>query len=163
MPPASTPQSSDPGKSGGKPDSSLPDGTAVMGGRQVDYWAAKAVKAQHTYMNFKLDSSNYWLVEAGPLPNDASKSGAWAKFGDWETRGERVRKTYSKAECKTVKDCLLATTTKYHDAELPYNPTGGPNSNSFMEHLTYKCSELPKMFIWRDIAWDYWTKITRPF
>jgi hypothetical protein len=162
-PESATPQSSGPGPSGGKPDPSLPDCTAVMGGRQVDYWAAKIVRAQHTFMNFKLDSSNYWLVEAGPLPSDPKKSGAWAKFGDWDTRGERARKTFGKEDCTAMKDCLLDTTTKYHAAGVTYNPTSGPNSNSFMEHLTFKCKDLPKSFISKDIAWDYWTKNPRPF
>lgn len=157
------PQSCGPGPSGGKPDPSIPNYTAVMGGRQVDYWAAKIIRAQHTFINFKLDSSHYWLVEGGPLPNDPKKSGAWAKFGEWDTRGERARKTFRKEECMDIKKCLLETTAKYHLANLDYDPTGGPNSNSFTEQLTYKCNQLPKRFIIRDIAWDYWTKTQRPF
>ena len=157
------PQSSGPGPSGGKPDPSIPDCTAVMGGRQVDYWAAKAVRAQHTFMNFKLDAANYWLVEGGPLPSDPSKTGAWAKKGDWDTRGERVRKTYDPETCAAVKKCLLDTTDAYHKAGVSYSAVGGPNSNSFMEQLTFKCGDLPRKFGRLDIAWDYWTTRTRPF
>jgi hypothetical protein len=169
-PESATPQSSGPGPSGGKPDPSLPDCTAVMGGRQVDYWAAKIIGAQHTFMNFKLDSSNYWLFEGGPLPSDPKKTGAWAKLGDWDTRGPRVTKTFGKEDCTAIKDCLLDTTAKYHAAGVSYDPTDGPNSNSFMEQLTFKCKDLPRSFITRDIQWYYWDKPgkggkihTRPF
>jgi hypothetical protein len=162
-PERATPLSSGPGPSGGRPDPSLPDCTAVMGGRQVDHWAAILAGATHTFMNFKLDSSNYWLVEAGPLPGNAAQSGAWAKSGDWDTRGERARTTLRPQICPLVKDCLLDTTTKYHGAGIAYNATSGPNSNSFVEHLTYKCSGLPYIFRGSDVAWDHWKTNTRPF
>lgn len=152
------PQSSGPGKSGGKPDPSIPDCTAVMGGRTVDYWLAKIAGAQHTFMNFKLDSSNYWLVEGGPLSSDPKKSGAWAKAGDWDTRGPRQTKTFDKGKCSAIKDCMLDATARYNSAGVAYDPTDGPNSNSFMEQLTFTCNDLPRTFTDNDVAWDYWDK-----
>jgi hypothetical protein len=152
------PQSGDPGKSGGKPDRSVPDCTAVMGGRLVDYWLAKLVDAQHTFMNFKLDSSNYWLVEGGPLPSDPKKTGAWVKAGDWDTRGPRQTKTYDKDKCQAVKNCMMDATARYHAAGVAYDPADGPNSNSFMEQLTFTCGDLPRSFIDLDVAWTYWDR-----
>lgn len=151
-------RSSGPGKSGGKPDPSLPNCTAVMGGRTVDYWLAKLAGAQHTFMNFKLDSSNYWLVEGGPLDSDPKKSGAWVKAGDWDTRGPRMTKTFAMDSCPAIKDRMLDATARYHAAGVHYDPTDGPNSNSFMEQLTFTCKDLPRSFTDSDVAWDYWDK-----
>lgn len=155
---APAPASSGPGPSGGKPDASVPDCTAVMGGRPVDYWAAKIVNAYHTFMNFKLDASNYLLIEAGPTGPDNKVTGAWVKPNDWDTRGPRVTKTFAKDDCARIKDSMVDATNRYHAAGVRYDPTGGPNSNSFMEQLTFTCKDLPKSFQDNDVAWDYWDK-----
>jgi hypothetical protein len=163
--------SSGSGDSGDKPDPSLPDCTAVMGGRTVDFWAAKIIGGQHTFMNFKLDASNYWLVEAGPVPDvpPYKKTGAWAKPGHWDTHGPRMTKTFGKENCTAIKDNVLDVTSKYDAAGVLYDPVNGPNSNSFMEQLTFKRNDLPRSFTDADVAWDYWDKPkggqihTRPF
>jgi hypothetical protein len=105
-------------------------------------------------MNFKLDSSNYWLVEGGPLPSDPKKSGAWVKTGDWDTRGPRQTKTFGKEKCSAIKDYMQDATARYNAAGVDYNATNGPNSNSFMEQLTFTCNDLPRIFTDSDVAWD---------
>ena len=108
-------------------------------------------------MNFKCDSSNYWLVEGGPLES-GKKSGAWVKAGDWDTRGPRITKTFPMDNCSAIKDSMLDATARYHAAGVRYDPTNGPNSNSFMEQLTFTCNDLPRSSIDNDVAWDYWDK-----
>ena len=93
------------GNPGGSPGPNTPDFSAWMGGRIVEHWLAGGVfLAQHTYINFKQDKDNYWLVEAGPLDSDKTKVGAWAKKGSWEGRGGRFQYTYSKVMCWVALD-----------------------------------------------------------
>jgi hypothetical protein len=152
------------GGGGGAPGAGIPDCTAVMGGRLVDHWLAGGVLGMnHTYVNFKENAANYWLVEAGPLPADPHHVGAWSKPGQWESRGNRIMSTYTTPEaCATAKTQLFATQTKYHSMTLPYDPTNGPNSNSFTEHASMK-TPFFGIFTPFDWKWAYWRSHTRPF
>ncbi len=148
------------GGGGGKPEPSLPDCTAIMGGRGINY-KGLGVIFNHTYVNFKENAKDYWLIEGGPLPGAATTSGAWAKKGDWEAVGNRKTTTWSAEDCPTKEKLLFDTQTIYHGKALSYNATGGPNSNSFAEHLCFKAG-VPSDFHWGDKAYDYWQSRTRP-
>jgi len=152
------------GGGGGAPGPGIPDCTAVMGGRQVEHWfAGDVMGANHTYVNFKESASDYWLVEAGPLPGDPTHVGAWAKHGSWEHRGNRVGTTYTTPQgCATAKAAILDTQRTYHAAGLSYDPSKGPNSNSFTEQLVSKAPVLALFTPW-DWRWDYWRSHPRPF
>lgn len=155
--------SSSSGGGGGRPEE-VPDCVAVMGGRQVEHWLAGGILGQyHTYINFKLDEDHYWLIEAGPLPDDPNKVGAWAKQREWENRGNRVMSRYeSREDCIRAKECLLNAQATYHSKRLPYDAVVGSNSNSFTEHMTYKCPVLGIFHRWSDHQWDYWRRHSRP-
>lgn len=157
--------SSGSGGGSGKPSDNVPDCSAVMGGRQVDHWLAGDILGQHhTYINFKVDKKNYWLVEAGPLPSNKKKTGAWAKKGKWDNRGNRIRTNYkTKGACKKAKNDLLKHTSTYHSKGISYDATNGPNSNSFTEHMTYKCPIFGIFHKLTDHKWDYWRNHSRPF
>lgn len=150
------------GGSGGVP--SVPDCTAVMGGRGINYYGL-GLLYNHTYVNFKESASDYWLIEGGPLSSDPKTSGAWAKPKSWESDGNRKTTTWPPSDCPAVKKLLFDTQTIYHSKALPYNATAGPNSNSFAEHLTFKAG-VPAVFdcgtICHDKAYDYWKSHTRP-
>jgi len=149
--------------SGGAPPASVPDFSFVMGGRTVDYWAARVIDAHHTYMNVKENASTYWLVEAGPRPGDPTHVGAWAKPGNWESRGNRVTATLNPTDFAAAKAQLMTTQSVYHSMVIPYHAWDGPNSNSFIEQTTTREPRLPRAFWTRDIEWDYWRGHTRPF
>lgn len=160
--PAPEPESDKGGGGSGKA-SSLLDCTAVMGGRGIEFGPGNIAGAvfNHTYVNFYENAKDYWLIEGGPLPSDPKKSGAWAKKGGWENRGNRKTRTWPAHECPTIKKLLLDTQEIYHSAALPYSPWDGPNSNSFAEHLTFK-ADIPNDFRFGDKAWDYWRSRARP-
>jgi len=153
------------GDTGGKPGPGIPDCTAVMGGRQVEHWlAGDVLGANHTYINFKQDKDNYWLVEAGPLPTDNKKVGAWAKKGSWEGRGNRIMTTYKNEEsCTRARTALFDAQSTYHSLGLPYDPNNGPNSNSFTEHMTTKAPVFGIFHRPWDWRFDYWQSHPRPF
>jgi hypothetical protein len=148
----------------GTPGPNIPDCSAWMGGRQVEHWFAGSIMgANHTYINFKEDASHYWLVEAGPLPGDPHHVGAWAKAGQWENRGIRIGTQYNSPEvCASAKAALFSAQSTYHSMVLLYDPTAGPNSNSFTEHMTYKAPVFG-LFMPFDWKWNYWRSHTRPF
>jgi hypothetical protein len=135
---------------------------AVMGGRVVDHWlAGTLLRQEHTYVNFE-EGGHRWLIEGGP-DSDGHTTGAWVKPDNWESRGNRISTPYqSTAECSRVKTALFDTTTAYNNRHLAYDPSHGPNSNSFCEELTFK-SGVPAQFTWWDHQWDYWQNHTRPF
>ncbi len=138
--------------------------TAVMGGRGIEYLPGNAAGwfFNHTYVNFRENASNYWLIEGGPLPTDSTKSGAWAKPSAWETRGNRRTTSWTANACPAVKKLLLDTASIYHAKGLPYSPFSGPNSNSFAEHLTYKAGVQSDFHWGADKAYDYWQSHPRP-
>jgi hypothetical protein len=152
------------GGGSGTPSPNIPDCSAWMGGRQVEHWFAGSIMgANHTYINFKEDKSKYWLVEAGPLPGDPKHVGAWAKDGQWENRGLRVGTQYNTPEkCASAKAALFSAQSTYHSMVLPYDPSKGPNSNSFTEHMIFK-APIFAIFTPFDWKWDYWKSHTRPF
>src|SRR5262249_4662594 len=136
---------------------------AVMGGRLIDHWTGWALRQEHTYVNFEMGGSR-WLFEGSPEPMSPNITGAWVKSGQWESRGNRVTTPYySVTDCERVKQSLIDTTTTYHGLTLPYDPTKGPNSNSFAEQLTFK-SGVPADF---HPMWDhkcfYWRGHPPPF
>jgi hypothetical protein len=151
-----------PGTSGGSPPASIPDYSFVMGGRELDFPYSLA-DYRHTYLNVKENATNFWCVEAGPLPTDDKHVGAWAKSGSWETRGNRVTSTAAPADFAATKALLFTNQALYHSMVLPYDWKNGPNSNSFTEHMSFKNPSLPSSFTADDLQWDYWKHNPRPF
>jgi hypothetical protein len=151
------------GGGGGDP-SGYPDLSILMGGRTVDHWlAGDVLGANHTYINVKQDSSNYWLVEAGPLPSNPHVVGAWAKSHQWDGHGSRIGATYpDRASFDHARAALFDAQATYHSASIPYDPSHGPNSNSFVEHMTTKAPFFA-VFTPFDWKWDYWQSHPRPF
>ena len=136
---------------------------AVMGGREIDHWAGTIFGQEHTYVNFE-EGASRWLIEGGPDPARPTITGAWVKPGQWESRGNRVNTNYTSAtDCTRVKQALFDATTTYHSMRLPYDPTSGPNSNSFAEQLTFKAGVPPAFNSLWDHQWDYWRSHPRPF
>lgn len=136
---------------------------AVMGGREVDHWTGWGLGQEHTYVNFE-EGPSRWLIEGGPDPASPAITGAWVKSGQWESRGNRIDTNYTTAtDCSRVKQALFDATSTYHSMRLPYDPSGGPNSNSFAEQLTFKAG-VPTNF---NSLWDhqcyYWRNHPRPF
>jgi hypothetical protein len=157
-----TPVSSS-GGGGGDP-SSFPDRSFWMGGRMVDHWlAGRTLGANHTYVNVKQDATNYWLVEAGPLPSDPHTVGAWAKAHVWEGHGNRIGTTYpDRTSFDRARTALFEAQKTYHSSSIKYDHTNGPNSNSFVEHMTTK-APFYTIFTPFDWQWDYWRSHPRPF
>lgn len=151
------------GGGGGDP-THYPDLSIFMGGRQVDHWlAGSTLGANHTYINVKQDASHYWLVEAGPLPSDPHTVGAWAKASQWEGRGNRIGSTYpDRAAFDRARTALFDAQTTYHSSSIKYDPSSGPNSNSFVEHMTTKAPFFA-IFNPFDWQWNYWRSHARPF
>jgi hypothetical protein len=157
--------SSSSGGGGGRPPEGTPRCVTVMGCRQVDHWLAGDILGQnHCYVNFMDEAGSYWLIEAGPLDNDSTHVGAWAKPNTWENRGNRIMgQIRSTEDCRRFRECLMETQRRYHDAHLPYDASGGPNSNSFSEFLANRCG-VPAIYTsLYDHQWNYWRSHTRPF
>lgn len=135
---------------------------SVMGAREVDYWLNYPFGKMHTYINFYNGAAaERWLVEAGPDETN-TVTAAGIKKNAWETRGhERARMEYSQPPCAALPACIESVVRSY-DRKVPYR-WDGPNSNSFIEQLTYKCGLAHAFMPFFDEAWDYWRKHTRPF
>jgi hypothetical protein len=126
------------------PDSNPPtDGQChvFLGGRRIDHWSGYIPGMRHLYIDYYKNSSDYGVIEAGPVPPSATTgggtSGAWVKPSTWESRG--VQWEISSDDCPAFIDCLKTHTSTYNGAGHPYHATKGPNSNSFATWVLNEC------------------------
>jgi len=152
--------SGDPFPSTGKPPADIDDCTVILGGRGIEYWAGLCVGegdwcagARHLYINYYNDASDYGVIEAGPT-SGGSKTGAWIKPGTWESRG--VQWELHPSDCENFIHRLKINTRTYDRAGHSYDPTGGPNSNSFAERVLRESGIDIWLSPWPYVQVNYW-------
>ena len=152
--------SANPFPSSGSPPADIDDCTVILGGRGIEYWAGLCVGegdwcagARHLYINYYNDASDYGVIEAGPI-SGGSKTGAWIKPGTWESRG--VQWELNPSDCETFIQRLKVNTRTYHRAGHSYDPTSGPNSNSFAERVLRESGIDIWLSPWPYVQVNYW-------
>lgn len=152
--------SGDPFPSTGKSPADIDDCTVILGGRGIEYWAGLCVGegdwcagARHLYINYYNDASDYGVIEAG-LTSGGSITGAWIKPGSWESRG--VQWELHPSDCENFIHRLKINTRTYDRAGHSYDPTGGPNSNSFAERVLRESGINIWLSPWPYVQVNYW-------
>ena len=132
----------------------------ILGGRRIDHWSGWFPAMRHLYIDYYLNSTDYGVIEAGPVPSSASMgggtSGAWVKPSTWESRG--VQWDITPTDCPAFIDCLKTHTATYHAAGHPYHATSGPNSNSFAWWVLNECGVNVNFLLssYPYLGYDYW-------
>ncbi|OQP68333.1 eCIS core domain-containing protein [Niastella populi] len=132
----------------------------ILGGRRIDHWSGYVPAMRHLYIDYYLNSSDYGVIEAGPVPSHATTggghSGAWVKPGTWEARG--VQWDITPTDCPAFINCLKTRTAAYHAAGHPYHATSGPNSNSFAWWVLNQCGINVNFLLgpYPYLGYNYW-------
>jgi len=133
-----------------------------IGGRTIDHWSGY-IGFRHLYILYYKNSMDYGVIEAGPVPSNASMggghSGAWVKPNSWESRGIQWEITPKK--CAAIIDCLKQRTAVYNNSKHPYHATEGPNSNSFVKWVMKQCGINISFLVssYPYLGVDYWDNI----
>jgi hypothetical protein len=131
-----------------------------LGGRRIDHWSGVVPGMRHLYIDYYKNSTDYGVIEAGPVPPSATtgggKSGAWVKPSTWESRG--VQWELQPDDCPAFIDCLKSSTASYNSAGYTYHATQGPNSNSFAWWVLNSCGiNIGYMLSpYPYLGYDYW-------
>ncbi len=129
-----------------------------LGGRTIDHWSGY-LGFRHLYIDYYKDSTDYGMIEGGPVPDNATtgggNSGAWVKPSQWSGKGIQWEITVD--NCPSFIDCLKNNTAAYHLSHS-YHATDGPNSNSFAWWVLNQCGvDISFMMSsWPYLGYDYW-------
>lgn len=135
-----------------------------LGGRRIDHWSGIVPGMRHLYIDYYKNSTDYGVIEAGPVPPSATTgggtSGAWVKPSTWESRG--VQWELQPDDCPAFIDCLKSSTASYNSAGHTYHATHGPNSNSFAWWVLNSCGINIgyMMSSYPYLGYDYWSTHT---
>jgi Domain of unknown function (DUF4157) len=152
-----------PSGSQGKPDANLKGCKVLAGGRGLEHWAGLCVGkgdycagARHLYLDVFNGPFSFATIQGGPADSTMKTSGAWVDENKWESRGAQWESGKTGDECSPFIGCLKKKTAEYNAARHPYDPTSGPNSNSFIWWVLDQCGEDWSWSPWPYVKWNYW-------